>query len=44
MPKFNLNKLVRDKYPEIYVNEGQKATFSELDLIDHKKALLTKVI
>ena len=44
MPKFNLNKLVRDNYPALYINEGQKATYSELDLIGHKKALLAKVI
>lgn len=43
MPKFKLDKLVRDELKTIYANLGQKATYRKLTLEDHKKQLVRKI-
>lgn len=44
MPIFKLDKLVRDKFPEIYESLGQEAAIEKLSKIDLSKALLDKII
>lgn len=44
MPKFKLNKLVRDKLPADYEKTGQKATYRELTPSEHKSELIRKII
>jgi len=44
MPTFKLDKLVRDKFPEIYEALGQEAVVEKLSKIDLSKALLDKII
>lgn len=44
MPKFKLNKLVRDKLPVDYERTGQKATYRQLTPFEHKSELIRKII
>ncbi len=44
MPTFKLDKLVRDKFPEIYESLGQKATIEKLSKVELSRALLDKII
>lgn len=44
MPKFELNKLVRDKLPVDYERLGQKAEYKELSPEDIKRELIRKII
>ena len=44
MPKFKLNKLVRNKLREQYESDGQKAIYKKLSLSEHKLALKNKII
>ena len=44
MPKFELNKLVRDKLPNEYERMGQKADYRELSADDNKRELIRKII
>jgi predicted house-cleaning noncanonical NTP pyrophosphatase (MazG superfamily) len=44
MPKFRLNKLVRDKLLDAYVTEGQKADFRLLVGREHVDGLVQKAI
>lgn len=44
MPKFQLNKLVRDGYPDIYKNDNQNADIETLSISDLKAALLKKIV
>ncbi len=44
MPKFKLNKLVRDKLPADYEKAGQKAVYRELTPSEHKSELIRKII
>lgn len=44
MPKFELNKLVRDGLKGEYERDGQKPTYRELSPSDHKKELIGKII
>jgi len=43
MPKFLLNKLVRDKLKDVYVKLDQSATYRELDDEQYKQELLKKI-
>jgi len=44
MPKFYLNKLVRDKLRDEYERIGQKAVCRVLSAPDHKQELIKKII
>lgn len=44
MPEFELNKLVRDKYIDIYERDGQIAKTRELFKPEHLQELLKKVL
>jgi len=44
MPKFNLNKLVRDKLLEDYKRLNQKVGCRELTKSEHSQALINKII
>lgn len=44
MPKFELNKLVRDGFRDEYERSGQKAIYRELLPEEHKTQLLCKII
>jgi predicted house-cleaning noncanonical NTP pyrophosphatase (MazG superfamily) len=44
MPKFQLNKLVRDKFRDEYIRMGQKATCRDLSADEHKTQLIRKII
>lgn len=44
MPQFELNKLVRDKLPEIYKSLGQEASIEKLSNLELSRALLDKLI
>jgi predicted house-cleaning noncanonical NTP pyrophosphatase (MazG superfamily) len=44
MPKFKLNKLVRDKIVEDQIAAGGKPTYRLLTDEEHKQALVTKII
>ena len=44
MPKFNLNKLVRDGFKSEYARSGQKAEYKELTIKNHKSELIRKII
>lgn len=44
MPKFRLNKLVRDKLKEEYSRVGQLAVYRELSPEEHKAYLIKKII
>lgn len=44
MPKFRLDKLVRDRLPEIYEEADQKAEYTKLTGDELKQALLRKAI
>jgi len=43
MPKFRLNKLVRDGLKNIYDNTDQKAVYRKLTLNEHKQQLVNKI-
>lgn len=44
MPKFILNKLVRDKLKNEYIHDNQKASYRKLSVSDHKYELIRKII
>lgn len=44
MPKFELNKLVRDKLKGDYARSNQKVVYRDLSINDHKRALVRKII
>lgn len=44
MPKFILNKLVRDKIPEHQISTGQNPVYRTLERDEHTAALAAKVI
>lgn len=44
MPKFELNKLVRDKLVDDYEKSNQLAEYKKLTPIDHKFELIRKII
>ena len=44
MPRFKLNKLVRDKLRDEYNRVGQKAIYKKLSLDEHKLELKNKII
>jgi len=44
MPKFKLDKLVRDNLRNIYASIGQKAKYRKLTLDGHKSQLVRKII
>lgn len=44
MPKFKLNKLVRDGFAYEYENSNQKAVYIKLSPNEHKAQLINKVI
>lgn len=44
MPKFELNKLIRDGLRGEYEKTGQKATYIELSPEEHKRRLVSKLI
>jgi predicted house-cleaning noncanonical NTP pyrophosphatase (MazG superfamily) len=44
MPKFRLNKLVRDKLKDEYDHDEQKAIYRKLSVSDHKKELINKIV
>lgn len=44
MPKFVLNKLVRDGFRDEYKRSGQKAIYRELSLEEHKSQLIRKIV
>lgn len=44
MPRFKLNKLIRDKLPTDYEKAGQKAVYRKLTLPEHKAELIRKII
>jgi len=43
MPTFKLDKLIRDKLREEYINSSQKAIYKLLSTIEHKVALKNKI-
>ena len=44
MPKFKLDKLVRDNLRNIYESIGQKASYRKLTTDEHKSQLVRKII
>ena len=44
MPKFILNKLVRDKLKDEYIHDNQKVVYRELSISDFKHELINKII
>lgn len=44
MPIFRLNKLVRDKFIEIYTSLGQKPAFRYLTPDEHRAELIEKIV
>lgn len=44
MPKFKLNKLIRDGLKETYANNGQTAIYKKITSSEHKNYLVSKII
>ena len=44
MPRFKLNKLVRDRIVEHQLKAGEKPRYRQLSKIEHREALINKII